>query len=185
MLKSILPFFLAVTALASFSWSQSVTPKSSSGLKTNLDLPFDAGGEDSQQEDAPELIVFYGAAYEASNVVFCLDESLTMRNGGRFDIEKREVRRAISELNPDAMFGVLFYGGQVTSFSRQLMKATTANKQAAMGFINSRAENLGTCLGNSVAQALQMLHRSEARFQAVILVSDGTPTRCPYARLNR
>ena len=184
MLKSILPFFLAVTALASFSWSQSVTPKSRSGLKTNLDLPFDAGGEDSRQEDAPELIVFYGEAYEASNIVFCLDESLTMRNGGRFDIEKREVRRAISELNPDAMFGVLFYGGQVTGFSRQLVKATTSNKQAAMGFINSRVENLGTCLGNSVTQALQMLHRSEARFQAVILVSDGTPTRCPFARLN-
>ncbi len=184
MLKTILPLFLAVTVLASFSWSQSVTPKSRSGLKTNLDLPFDAGGEDSRQEDAPELIVFYGEAYEASNIVFCLDESLTMRNGGRFDIEKREVRRAISELNPDAMFGVLFYGGQVTSFSRQLIKATTANKQAVMGFINSRAENLGTCLGNSVAQALQMLHRSEARFQAVILVSDGTPTRCPFARLN-
>lgn len=184
MLKSISPLFLAAMALASFSWSQSVTPKSGSGLKTNLDLPFDAAGEESQREDAPELIVFYGEAYEASNVVFCLDESLTMRRGGRFDIERREVRRAISELNPDAMFGVLFYGGQVTGFRRQLLKATTANKQAATAFINSRITNLGTCLGNSVAQALRMLHQSDARYQAVILVSDGTPTRCPFARLN-
>ena len=49
MLKSISPLFLAAMALASFSWSQSVTPKSGSGLKTNLDLPFDAAGEESQR----------------------------------------------------------------------------------------------------------------------------------------
>ena len=184
MLKSILALFLAMLLLASFAWSQSVTPKKGSGHKTNLDLPFDAVGADSEKEEAPELIIFYGEAYEASNVVFCLDESLTMNNSGRFDIERREVRRAISELNPDAEFGVLFYGGQVTSFRRQLIKASPTNKRAAMAFITSRVTNLGTCLGNSVEQALQMLNRSDSRFQAVILVSDGTPTRCPFARLN-
>ena len=175
---------LAEPVLASFSWSQSVTPKKGSGQKMNLDLPFDAEGADSQEEEVPELIVFYGEAYEASNVVFCLDESLTMNNSGRFDIERREVRRAITELNPDAEFGVLFYGGQVTAFRRQLIKASPTNKRAAMAFIGSRSTNLGTCLGNSVEQALQMLNRSDSRFQAVILVSDGTPTRCPFARLN-
>ena len=183
-MKSIFPLFLAVLLLASFARPQSVTPKKGSGHKTNLDLPFDAVGEDGEKEEAPELIIFYGEAYEASNVVFCLDESLTMNNSGRFDIERREVRRAISELNPDAEFGVLFYGGQVTSFRRQLIKASPTNKRAAMAFISSRVTNLGTCLGNSVEQALQMLNRSDSRFQAVILVSDGTPTRCPFARLN-
>ena len=184
MLKSILALFLAMSLLASCAWSQSVTPMKGAGHKTNLELPFDAVGADSEKEEAPELIIFYGEAYEASNVVFCLDESLTMNNSGRFDIERREVRRAISELNPDAEFGVLFYGGQVTSFRRQLIKASPTNKRAAMAFISSRVTNLGTCLGNSVEQALQMLNRSDSRFQAVILVSDGTPTRCPFARLN-
>ena len=74
-MKFVISPLLAVLVLASFAWSQSVTPKKGSGQKTNLDLPFDAEGADSEdEEEAPELIVFYGEAYEASKVVFCLDE---------------------------------------------------------------------------------------------------------------
>ena len=69
-MKFVISPLLAVLVLASFAWSQSVTPKKGSGQKVNLDLPFDAEGADREEEEVPELIVFYGEAYEASNVVF-------------------------------------------------------------------------------------------------------------------
>ena len=59
-MKFVISPLLAVLVLASFAWSQSVTPKKGSGQKTNLDLPFDAEGAENEEEEAPELIVFYG-----------------------------------------------------------------------------------------------------------------------------
>ncbi len=65
-------------------------------LKTNLDLPYNAGGaSENEDEDAPEIVVFYGSMYEASAVVFCLDESLSMRKAGRWEVQKKEVVRTI------------------------------------------------------------------------------------------
>ena len=53
-MKYAIASFLAMLLLASFAWSQSVTPRKSSGSKENLDLPFDARGEDSEEEEREE-----------------------------------------------------------------------------------------------------------------------------------
>ncbi len=160
--------------------SQSIGVSGGSFRKENLDLPFDAVGEAGESEEAPEIIVFYGQGYEATDIVFVLDESLTMNRQTRFQIEKREANRAISEMHTDSRFNVVFFGGQTTSFRRRMIEATTSNKRAAAAFVNGRATNLGTCLGEAVVEALRMLQRGGSRFPAVLLVSDGTPTRCPF-----
>ena len=77
-------------------------------------------------------------------------------------------------------FSVIFFGGRTTSFRPRLSAASRANKSAAAAFVNSRATNLGTCLGEAVVQAIRMLHQGGSKYAAVILVSDGTPTRCPF-----
>ena len=160
--------------------SQSIGSSASSFRKENLDLPYNAVGDGEDSEDAPELIVFYGQGYEATDIVLVLDESLTMNREDRFQIEKREANRAISELHPESRFNVIFFGGTTTSFRRRLSKATTSNKTAAAAFVTTRVTNLGTCLGEAVVEALRMLHRGGSRYPAVLLVSDGTPTRCPF-----
>jgi uncharacterized protein with von Willebrand factor type A (vWA) domain len=160
--------------------SQSIGSRGDSLRKENLDLPYNVVGEGDDPEDAPDLIVFYGQVYQATDVVLVLDESLTMNREGRFQIEKREANRAINELHPDSRFSIIFFGGRTTSFRRRLTDASRSNKSAAAAFVNARMTNLGTCLGEAVVEALRMLHVGGSAHPAVLLVSDGTPTRCPF-----
>jgi len=44
------------------------------GVKANLDLPYQPGGEDGDEEDAPEAIVFYGQMFEGTGFLFCCDK---------------------------------------------------------------------------------------------------------------
>lgn len=151
-------------------------------LKANLDLPYDALGSSEEEEDAPELIFFYGDTYEADAVVFCLDESRSMRHHSRWEIQKREVARAIRDLHQEAEFGLVFYGANAYSFRDTLTKADEGGKQAALAYVNSRQLSLGTCLGPGVVRSLRMLQRSSRKYRTVIVVSDGRPTVCPFVR---
>ncbi len=161
-------------------------PPASSGeesLKANLDLPFDAAGSsEKEEENAPDIIVFYGSVYEADAVVFCLDESLSMRNANRWELQRKEASRAISELDERSEMGIVFYGQNAYSFRESLVTATTTNKAAALSFVNSRNLTLGTCLGPGVIKSLEMLQRSTNKYRSVIVAGDGRPTVCPYVR---
>lgn len=44
-------------------------------LKQNLDLPYSPIDEAEDEEEAPELIVFYGEQYEGEGVFFCCGTS--------------------------------------------------------------------------------------------------------------
>ena len=152
-------------------------------LKTNLDLPYNAAAAASDEdEEAPEIVVFYGSMYEASAIVFCLDESLSMRKAGRWETQKKEINRTIMELSTQAEFGIVFYGAGSYSFRNNMMVANQGSKQAAIKFVNSRQMTLGTCLGPGVVKSLRMLQRSQSRHRAVIVSGDGRPTSCPFVR---
>ena len=72
-MKFVISPLLAVLVLASFAWSQSVTPKKGSGQKTNLDLPFDAEGAENEEEEAPDsapAICWGGAGGESGALGF-------------------------------------------------------------------------------------------------------------------
>jgi hypothetical protein len=68
-------FFLAPTTLVD---AQTLA---GGALKSNLDLPFDAGllNDDAEDEDAPELITFYSQQYEGDGIFYCIDHSSSMR----------------------------------------------------------------------------------------------------------
>ena len=63
--------FLLLIAVTAFSLSQDVGGNSSTN--NNLDLPFDAREADDIEEDAAEIIYFYGQQYEGDVFVFCVD----------------------------------------------------------------------------------------------------------------
>lgn len=149
------------------------------GVEANLDLPYDAGGTSSQEELAPEVIFFFGQAYEASAVVFALDESGSMKKQGRWQLQSREVIRAIAQLNSHADFGVLYYGNRVTPFSERPVRATVGRKGAAVSFVSSRRPAGNTCLFEGLLRALTIVGRSSNPYRAVILTSDGRPDFCP------
>src|SRR5262245_55553549 len=66
-------------------WAQTGSGSASGGVKQNLDLPFDAAGEEEDEEDAPEIIVFYGQQYEGDGIFFSCDKSGSMREGGKWE----------------------------------------------------------------------------------------------------
>ena len=57
-------------------------------LRQNLDLPYDSGALGDDDEEAAGTVQFYGSNYEGNAVVFCLDDSLSMRNHGRWEIQQ-------------------------------------------------------------------------------------------------
>ena len=170
---------LAVFGLLLMSRTVSSQGLLGGALKENLDLPYNAGGSIGEDdEDAPEVVVFYGSSYEASAVVFALDESGSMRNNGRWQLQTREVVRSISELSRDSEFGVVYYGSRVSSFRNTPLPATASAKSAGIGFVQSRSAQGDTCIAEGVVEALRIVKRSSTKYQAVIVTSDGRPDVC-------
>jgi hypothetical protein len=155
--------------------TQSVGPNSS---KENLDLPYDALGEDVDEDALLEAIVFYGGVYEANSVVFCLDYSNSMRKRGELELQTREALRTFDELSSRVRFGIVFYGGTADLFRRQLVVADATNKAAAKRAIVAKPLSLGTCMGPALRKALKLLHGE--KHGVVILAGDGKPTTCPH-----
>jgi Mg-chelatase subunit ChlD len=152
---------------------------SQEGLKSNLDLPYDAGGTGDEEVEAPAILAFYGKAYEANAVVFALDESGSMSNQGRWELQLSEVTRSIHELTSDSDFGVVYYGSRVTAFRRESpVKAGTSAKVAGVGFVTSHQPTGDTCIAEGVIKALQIVRQSASRYRAVIVTSDGRPDLC-------
>ncbi len=147
-------------------------------LKENLDLPFEAVGASEEEEKAPEILVFYGQIYEASTVVFALDESGSMSSNRRWELQSREVIRAIQEMSDEAEFGIVYYGSRVTAFRHQPVKASAGNKAAGIAFVKSRRPVGDTCLGEGVVKALQICQLSASNHRSVIVTSDGKPDNC-------
>ena len=173
-------FRIGVAVIAAFmvgGWPSAI---GTDFARFNLDLPYNAGGSDEEDEEAPEIIYLYGSTYEANAVVFCLDESLTMNRESRFEIQRREAMRAVAELSDRTEFGIIFYGAGVIPYRERLQTANGASKAGATAFIASRTTNLGTCTGDAVVKALRMLQRSSLSHKTVIVVSDGQPTDCPF-----
>lgn len=142
-------------------------------LEANLDLPFDAVGSSEEEEEAPDFVLFYGQPYEASAVVFALDESGSMSEQGRFDLQRREATRAISHLGPDAEYNVLYYSNEVNTFRESLVQANENNKNAGIAFVRSRMPKGLTCIGKGVIKGLQIARKSASKYRAVIVTSDG------------
>ena len=92
--------------------------------KENLDLPYDAMSLAEEDEDSPEVIIFYGQNYEGDGVFFCLDRSSSTRNG-ELKIEKREAIRSITEFSSRVEFGGL--SGLTVSRSKKLLPTSNVS----------------------------------------------------------
>jgi len=171
-LPSLLPGILTMPAASGQALGATPSPKE------NLDLPYDAAGEASSEEEAPEILSFYGRGYEASAIVFALDESGSMSDQGRWQLQTREVMRSLRELSARSEFGVVYYGSRVSAFRKSPARAEEGPKAQALQFVNSRKPNGDTCIGEGVIEALKIVRQSKSKHRAVIVTSDGRPDVC-------
>lgn len=154
-------------------WGDSLAP-----TKENLDMPFDARGETDEEEDAPEIVVFYGQQFEGDGIFYVVDRSGSMRDSGELDIAKREVLRNVREFSDRVQFGVVFFDSQVVKFpaSGQPAEANPNMVSAACSFVMSISGGTGSCCRQGLAEGLRMANLASPRRKVLIYVGDGGGT---------
>jgi Mg-chelatase subunit ChlD len=143
--------------------------------KANLDLPFDAVGEKEEEEEAPEIIVFYGQQYEGDGIFFCVDTSGSMNQNGRFQKVKRDCIKNIQQFSERVQFGICFFNGQQTLFpaSGRPADANPAMKAAAIGMVASAQTGNGSCYKEALMKTLLMATQATAKRRIIICMGDG------------
>ena len=163
----------AVTAL---SLSQEVGSNSSSN--NNLDLPVNGGSADTLEEDAAEIIHFYGQQFEGDAFVFCVDRSGSMSDHGELARAKREICRNIMEFSNRTEFAVCFFDSQVRMWppNGRPIKATTQTRGTACRWVNLIPRGMQSCPQEGLVRCLQTLNRSKNRRRCLVYVGDGGGT---------
>ncbi len=145
-------------------------------LKANLDLPFDAGllNEDTEDEDAPEIIIFYSQQYEGDGIFYCIDHSSSM-NDGELDVAKREVIKNIREFSPRVQFGIVFFDRNMIKHpgSGRPTEATASGKASAIAWVNAVPNGGGSCVQQGLVHALKFANQSSASRKIVVYLGDG------------
>ena len=177
----ILLFFLSIVFVAYFLIESPLVQGEaidSQSLKANLDLPFNVSSLEEDEEDAPEIITFFGGVHEAEGVFFCLDQSESMATNGGWKSLQRELVRVITNLTEEMEFGLVFFGKTTTSFppSKKALKATDKNKQAALTFVSNVQPESWTCMLPGMIDALKLANSSKVENRKIIVLSDGKPT---------
>ncbi len=135
-------------ALSQTTFLEGQTLGGSGILKANLDLPFDAGllNQDTEDEDAPELITFYSQQYEGDGIFYCIDHSGSMRDG-ELVIAKREVVRNIREFSSRVQFGIVFFDLNILKYpgGGRPTEASPASKASAIAWVSAVGIGGGSC----------------------------------------
>lgn len=164
-------FLLFSIVLSSTVW---ILAQDGSGTKP-LDLPISLGRGGEDDEDAPELILFYGAGFEGEAFFWCLDKSCSMAWGGAMQTLKREMGDALAQLSTSAEFGITAYSESVVSFAAGPAPATPSNKAAAEAWVEGLVPGGGTCMAAGGTACLQIANQSVRDHRRVLVLGDGVP----------
>ncbi|MCZ6792261.1 MAG: VWA domain-containing protein, partial [Planctomycetota bacterium] len=149
------------------------------GLKENLDLPFDARGDGAgEDEDAPEVVSFYGQNLEGDGFFYTVDRSGSMQNQGELQRAKQEISRNISEFSSKTQFAVVFFDSGIQKFptSGRPAEANAGMKGAALSWINNMRGGSGSCMTQGLRVALQFGNLASAKRKVIVYVGDGGGT---------
>ncbi|MBI4602926.1 MAG: hypothetical protein HY721_13295 [Planctomycetes bacterium] len=148
-------------------------------VKANLDLPFDAVGERAQEEeDAPEIVSFYGMTLEGDAFIYILCGRGEMWLVGELEVARREVLRNIREFRPETEFAIVYYdsrGPKLFPAEGRPVKASARTKEAAEAFLDKLAWDgeFTAWMEEPFREAFRLADRTAARRKRIIYVSDG------------
>ena len=147
-------------------------------VKENLDLPFDALGEDEEEEDAPEVVNFYSTNLEGDGFFYVVDRSGSMMDSGELQRAKQELNKNINDFSNRVEFGIVFFATETVKFPSNGLpaEATEPLKQAAKSFVNSQGRAHGSCPLTGLMTGLQLANRSKARRKVLVYLGDGGGT---------
>ncbi len=175
--SSLLTALLFAIGLTTIANAQTLT---GGGNKANLDLPFDAGLSDGEgeDEDAPEIIQFYGQTFEGDGTFIAVDRSGSMQDSGELDIAKREISKMIQEFSDRVYFGLCFFDKGLLKFpaSGRATEANPAMKAAAMNWVQTVRGGGGSCCQEGLITALTFANSAPSQRRVVVYVGDGGGT---------
>ena len=162
-----------------FSAALSAQDVGSVGTKENLDLPVDAVGENvTEEEDAPEVVIFYGQQLEGDGFFYTVDRSGSMQDRGELARAKQEIARNIQEFSDRTEFGVVFFDSGVLRYpsTGRPIEATAGMKSAALSWIAAVGGGSGSCCQQGLLASLQFANFSSSQRKVVCYVGDGGGT---------
>ncbi len=106
------------------------------------------------------------------NIVYALDISGSMNYKSKMTRAKRSLKNAILELQPQDTFNIITFNANIGQYSSSMVKATEANIERAIKFIDDLHTEDGTDFGAGLAKALAMDSVSH-----IFLLTDGEPNR--------
>ena len=142
-------------------------------LQVPLDLPNSI--PTSHEEDAAEVIDFYGGVYEGDGFFFLLDKSGSMRRG-RLATLKEELRSAVNSLSHRSEIGAVAFSHDLSYFELVSGRATADRKGRCKEWAEGLTAFGSTKMLSGARAILKIAHRSRQRQRLVILVSDGLPS---------
>lgn len=133
-------------------------------------------------EGPGRTIAFYDIPVHSSRVCFVIDRSKSMREQGRFDAAKRELKRILETLPDGSVFNIIFFGGSASSFTKYCRPLDASTRKEASAFVDRMGLESGTDLYGALERALTMvgspesgrLHEDGA--DTIVVLSDGQAT---------
>jgi hypothetical protein len=112
---------------------------------------------------------YYGLSIYAQKMVFIIDTSGSMLQGGRLAAAKRELLQAIDGLTDDSQFSVVAFNAEVYPWQKHLVPANASMKHAASQWVDS----LDTGTNTASFDALEAGLHFDA--EAIFFLTDGVP----------
>lgn len=133
--------------------------------------------------DGPGRTTFYDIPLVSSRVCFVIDRSGSMRDDGKFDAAKKELRAILDRLPDGSRVNIVFFGGTTSVYSRSPSRVLDAqSRRDAVEFVERQGFESGTDLYKALEKALACVGSSESGklredgVDTLVVLSDGQAT---------
>ena len=153
--------------------------------KANRD-DFERGNYSPFARKLPEgpgrTVVFYDIPVHSSRVCFVIDRSRSMKDQGRFDAAKKELKRILETLPDGSIVNVIFFGGAATSLWKYPRALDARTRLDATAYVERMGLENCTDLYGALEKALAMVGNPDSGrlyedgVDTIVVLSDGQAT---------
>jgi hypothetical protein len=147
---------------------------------------FEAGVYSPFAPRAPEgpgrTVAFYDIPVHSSRVCFLIDRSKSMREQGRFDAAKAELKRLLETMPDGSLVNVIFFSGTPWSFAKSPRALDAAARREMATFVDHAPLAPATDLYGALEKALTQVGNPDSGrlhedgVDTIVVLSDGNAT---------
>jgi hypothetical protein len=133
-------------------------------------------------EGPGRTVAFFDIPVHSSRVCFVIDRSRSMREQGRFDGAKKELKRILETLPEGAVFNVIFFSGSASSLWKYPRILDSKTRLEATSYVDRMGLESGTDLYGALERSLTMVGNPDSGrvhedgVDTIVVLSDGQAT---------